>query len=293
MLKTCYTEYGDNMGLFNKFVDTKFKPENLKEVLGNKISELEKLSKEYPDNNDIKRDLYGLRGEREVYFCLKNANIGMYVLHDINLYEEDLKSQIDYIVITPAKCYLIECKNLSGEITIDSNGQFIRNYNGSQKAIESPLRQAERHRETLLKIINNNKVNPVIDLLFSEKAFNKYYVPLVVFCNKSTIINNEAAPEEIRNRIIRSEELVSYIKQDIEQTDKIDMNSQKAMEEQAKAFLKRNTPCDVNYEEKYHLNDNLCPKCSGELVKRNGKYGEFYGCSNYPKCKYTREIKAD
>jgi ssDNA-binding Zn-finger/Zn-ribbon topoisomerase 1 len=24
------------------------------------------------------------------------------------------------------------------------------------------------------------------------------------------------------------------------------------------------------------------------LVKRNGKFGVFYGCSNYPNCTYTR-----
>lgn len=29
-----------------------------------------------------------------------------------------------------------------------------------------------------------------------------------------------------------------------------------------------------------------CPDCGGHLVKRNGKYGPFIGCSNYPKCKY-------
>ena len=31
----------------------------------------------------------------------------------------------------------------------------------------------------------------------------------------------------------------------------------------------------------------LCPKCGGTLKLINGKYGEFYGCSNYPKCRYT------
>ncbi len=31
-----------------------------------------------------------------------------------------------------------------------------------------------------------------------------------------------------------------------------------------------------------------CPRCGGELVKRNGRYGPFYGCGNYPLCRYTR-----
>lgn len=30
-----------------------------------------------------------------------------------------------------------------------------------------------------------------------------------------------------------------------------------------------------------------CPECGGELVKRKSKYGNFAGCSNYPKCDFT------
>lgn len=30
-----------------------------------------------------------------------------------------------------------------------------------------------------------------------------------------------------------------------------------------------------------------CPKCFGELIPREGRYGLFYGCKNYPKCKFT------
>lgn len=33
-----------------------------------------------------------------------------------------------------------------------------------------------------------------------------------------------------------------------------------------------------------------CPKCSGELIRRKGKFGEFFGCGNYPKCRFTRNI---
>ena len=36
--------------------------------------------------------------------------------------------------------------------------------------------------------------------------------------------------------------------------------------------------------------ENICPKCGSKLVKRNGKYGEFFGCSSFPKCKYTKNI---
>ncbi len=30
-----------------------------------------------------------------------------------------------------------------------------------------------------------------------------------------------------------------------------------------------------------------CPKCDGALIARKGKYGDFFGCSNFPECKYT------
>ncbi len=32
-----------------------------------------------------------------------------------------------------------------------------------------------------------------------------------------------------------------------------------------------------------------CPKCGGELVKKNSRYGEFIACNNYPKCKYVKQ----
>ena len=35
-----------------------------------------------------------------------------------------------------------------------------------------------------------------------------------------------------------------------------------------------------------------CPECGGELVYRNGKYGKFISCINFPKCRYT-ESKED
>lgn len=31
----------------------------------------------------------------------------------------------------------------------------------------------------------------------------------------------------------------------------------------------------------------LCPRCGGELRRRNGRYGEFWGCSGFPACRYT------
>ena len=35
--------------------------------------------------------------------------------------------------------------------------------------------------------------------------------------------------------------------------------------------------------------DETCPKCGMQLVLRTGQYGEFVSCSGYPKCKYIKQ----
>ncbi len=36
--------------------------------------------------------------------------------------------------------------------------------------------------------------------------------------------------------------------------------------------------------------ENKCPNCVGKLVIRESSYGKFYGCSNYPTCRYSENI---
>ena len=38
------------------------------------------------------------------------------------------------------------------------------------------------------------------------------------------------------------------------------------------------------------LEGEFCPECGGQLLVRKGRYGEFIACSNFPKCKYTRQM---
>lgn len=33
-----------------------------------------------------------------------------------------------------------------------------------------------------------------------------------------------------------------------------------------------------------------CPECGKEMQERGGKYGAFWGCDGYPKCKHTENI---
>jgi len=37
--------------------------------------------------------------------------------------------------------------------------------------------------------------------------------------------------------------------------------------------------------------EKICPKCGAPLLIRLGKFGRFYACSKFPKCKYTESLK--
>ena len=53
-------------------------------------------------------------------------------------------------------------------------------------------------------------------------------------------------------------------------------------------ITKREHTKNIRTQQK-NVERGICPRCGGNLVLRNGKYGEFYGCSNYPKCKFTKK----
>lgn len=38
-----------------------------------------------------------------------------------------------------------------------------------------------------------------------------------------------------------------------------------------------------------HSGEGPCPKCKAETILREGKFGKFYGCTNFPSCKGSRD----
>jgi DNA topoisomerase-1 len=42
----------------------------------------------------------------------------------------------------------------------------------------------------------------------------------------------------------------------------------------------------------YEKTNQKCPECGSPIVIKLGRYGKFYACSNFPKCKYTKALKA-
>lgn len=194
----------------------------------------------------------GLKGEKEIEFELKNSNIGMYVLHDINMKYEDLTVQIDYIVITPASMYFIECKNLVGNITVNSRGEFIREYTYNRKKVRegiySPVRQAERHIEIFKKIWNSKNTKLINKL--QMKNFDKWCKYIVVMTNPKSILDIKSAPREIKSKIVRSDNLIEYLQDDINHTDKDMLYKEKDMKENAFGIMNNyNIIIDRDYEQ--------------------------------------------
>lgn len=282
-----------------RFKDTVFYKKD--SDLQSKYDALTKLNNEYSNNDELLEELYivkkGLDGENEISYELSKANIGMYVLRDIKFKYEDMTAQVDYIVITPYCKYYIECKNLVGNITVNDKGDFIREFtiNGKKikKGMYSPLRQVEAQRDVIRKIWARDSSKFV--KLVGSKEFNKWRKVLVVAANHDTILNTKYAPSDMKYKILRADSLVRQLQYDLDHRDKDDvLFSKKDMEESAKYYMDMNSREEIDYYEYYKNKFNLvkmvCPECGSNLVKRNGKFGEFYGCSNYPKCKYTKKI---
>ena len=114
------------------------------------------------------------------------------------------------------------------------------------------------------------------------------FIPIVVFSNRAklrvqtqeTVINLWRLRSEIKKHktpIIPSEQLIDY-RSSIELAAIDDKDIAKSHKANVRQNLNQRTQAIAN---------GLCPRCGGHLVKRNGRCGSFYGCSNYPNCKFT------
>ena len=263
----CYNLVGDTMILFEKFEDTIFLKES--SDLQDRYDALLRLKDEFPNNEDISEEMFiikkGLDGEKEIKYQLSKSNLGLFVLNDINIEYEDLKAQIDYVVITKMYCYFIECKNLIGNVTVNEKGDFIREYTFSNKKVKkgmySPLRQVEAQRDVYKKIWNNrlskNKILNTIRRFLSNDGFTNTHRVLVVAANNETILNTKYAPKDIKPKVIKADALIRTIQNDLKQSDKDLWESKKQMEEWANTFLKINVNKDVDYYEYYKEQFNL------------------------------------
>lgn len=260
----------------------------------------------------------GITGEENVLFELNNSNIDMYILQDIYIETKDGRhAQIDFVVVTKKLTFLIECKNLVGDIEIDSKGNFTRTIQyGRRKYREgfySPITQNERHMEILKECIAEEK-GAILGAM-ARKSFDMYYKSLVVLANPKTVLNDRFAKKEVKEKVIRVDQLITTMKKMLAEVSILSQSSMKDIHENAERLLQKNKTERTDYIFKYEeliketeesqeraakVSDQtvrlICPKCGAELVLRTARRGasagkQFYGCSNFPKCRFVMNIE--
>lgn len=182
------------MGLFSKPEIIILKESNDAQTYLDKLKSLQQLASGDLQNQiqkEIALTQAGIIGEENILFELKHSNMDMIVLHDIYIETHSgLGAQIDFIVITAKIIFLIECKNLVGNIEIDSNGAFIRTifygHTKQKEGIYSPITQSQRHYEVLKEArIETSNWLKGISIKYN---FSSFYKPLVVLANPKTIV---------------------------------------------------------------------------------------------------------
>lgn len=298
----------------------------------------------------------GIAGEENIWFELENSDMDLVVLQDIYIETQDGRgAQIDFIVIASKLIFLIECKNLFGNIEINSKGDFIRTIRYGNRwfkeGIYSPVTQNERHLSVLKECRTENKNG--FWQFFIRKNFDDFYKSLIVLANPRTVVNDRYAKKEVKNQVIRADQLIATMKK-MNAASKELPSSKKEMLNIGQSFLERNREERKDYfakyenllneikEQKENSDDNqikvsadkltehqimeendkkkenlsvdnnitnksdkkekstvstglVCPRCGSELVIRTAKKGKnvgnmFYGCSNFPKCRFVRNI---
>ncbi|MCJ7837335.1 NERD domain-containing protein [Cuneatibacter sp. NSJ-177] len=292
------------MGLFEKKGDPIFwKEDSHAEAELQRLNELrehapEEIARQM--DQDIKLIAAGLSGEKNVAYELKNSHIPMYVLHDLYLVKDELSAQIDYLVLTKKCSIVIECKNLFGNIEINSRGDFIRTLpqgRGYKKeCIYSPITQNQRHMELIRDLCLEAK-GAVMGYFF-DRWFPDFYKPIVVLANPKTVLNDRYAKKEVKAQVIRADHLIETIRE-LNRASKSASSSDKQMKETAEKFLEWNQPQPMSFVEKYEKllaqQEKVCPLCGGKMVKRVAKKGayageEFWGCENFPHCRHMEKI---
>ena len=316
------------MGIFDKLKEPVFIKSNSQAE--SQLAQLKKLSAKCDDDlkEEIEQEIKildaGIFGEETIKFELKNSHMPMYVLHDLYLEHNGLTAQIDYLIITRKLIFVIECKNLYGNIEINSNGDFIRSFSygkhTKKEGIYSPITQNKRHLD-LIKEIRLDEINGFLAKKSFEKNFDNSYHSVVVLSNPKTVLNAKYAKKDVKNQVIKADQLIEYIKRTNQNCEFIARND-KEMKEAADLWLSKHKKSEVDYLEKYRnmifesapeppviikteqrKEDNtketekiLCPKCGAEMVKRTATKGVnsgsvFYGCSNFPRCRGIINIK--
>ena len=235
----------------------------------------------------------GKLGEILVSYILSQLPDEYTVLDDLIFRTEKGTTQIDHVVVSKYGIFAIETKNYRGEIYGDDKRQ-----NWTQMIV-TDVTYAKKWWKTYTYVTKNHFYNPVkqslghafrIKELLLEFPHVKI-VPIVVFTGEAILRNVES-----RYHVVYEENLLGVINEyrtvcltdaDVQRVLGIlKGNNVREMVSDSQHVENLRTAAREAYAT---INSGICPKCGGHLVERHGEYGTFYGCSNYPKCRFTTQ----
>ncbi|MBR6803481.1 MAG: NERD domain-containing protein [Paludibacteraceae bacterium] len=233
----------------------------------------------------------GKRGERKVHKILSHLPSDYYVMDDVLLKIGNSTTQIDHIVISRYGLFAIETKNYKGEIYGDDcRHQWTQ-------IIVTEVRYRRNWYKVYTYVTKNHFYNPVKQSIGHIYGIKKNLpgwprlkiIPIVVFTGEANISNVRSS-----NHVIYDFDLLATIQNyktvclsDLDVQNIINCISKRNVRDTVddKSHI-RNVEASKDYLDR-KKNSGICPKCGGVLVKRNGKFGVFYGCTNYPQCDFT------
>lgn len=201
-----------------------------------------------------------------------------YVIFNDLLFESNGRStQIDHIVVSPYGVFVIETKGYKGWILGGENSEhWTQVIYKSKHQFYNPIKQNEGHVRFLRYLLKCSFDIPFVPIVvFDNSADLKVHVENHIVVNR---YNLNYAISQYHHAILNSSQ-VNWIVNAIEKHYTI----------ASKQEIKRHKYNVHNrqYRAKISIKQGVCPQCGGQLVLRQGRYGSFYGCSNYPKCKFT------
>lgn len=220
-----------------------------------------------PITNNIK----GKMGEAKVDSKLNPLIFGKVNHRQINnliIVDDRGKShQIDHIEIRENGIFCIETKNYIGWIFgTENQDKWTQSlYNGEKNQFTNPIKQNKTHIYHLSQLLDNKyKINSVIVMV--QNNAERIDVPYV--------INLDDLPKYLKN-----------FNDGTHMTDEEMDNIKTTLLNNASDMSNREHVKNIKKTQK-ELKEGICPRCGGKLVEKEGQYGKFWGCSNYPKCKF-------
>lgn len=215
----------------------------------------------------------GQFGEFATEYALTNKNLDgeLVVLKNIYVPTQGKTTEIDLLMIHEKGIFVFESKNYSGWIfgSADQLNWTQSLQNGDKNKFYNPIRQNRTHIKALAA--------------FLEKPVSEF-LSYIVFSERCTLKKVPADTSDVI--IVRRPDMLKKLKATLKTTPtKYTFND---IQDIAKKLQPLTNKDDAEKQQHIINIQNKCPFCGGELTLRNGKYGRFWGCSNYPKCKFTR-----